>query len=102
MYWNVSSLFLYFAIGKLIIYLFQIAKPHYFIKIRFLDELFSCDLCLGVWVYFFVSLISGADFYGCYFYIPLVNEMLTGMTASFIMHLLSIGWNNKFGTIVLE
>ena len=101
MSWSVS-IFLYFAIGKLLIYLFQIAKPHYFHKLRFLDELFECDLCLVVWVYFFLALMTVMDFFDCFFYVPIVSAMLTGMTASFIMHLISIGWKDKFSTIVVE
>jgi len=63
-----------------------------------LKKLFTCDLCLGVWVYFslcgFYRLEIVSSFTGIY--IPLASEFLTGAIISFVVHLISIGWKFKF------
>jgi len=63
----------------------------------FLQELFSCDLCLGVWVYAILALIMKMNMYS--FYVPIVSEFLTGASTAFIVHLVSIGWTDKFSII---
>ena len=98
-----SDVFLYFGLGKLIIYLAQKSPYREVIKWRFLTDLFKCDLCLGVWVYSLLSLATGhywfRDSIG---YTPILSEFLTGGTASFIMWLLSEGWNSKFREFVIK
>jgi len=44
--------------GKLLIYLIQIFPPtHYLYRWKYLEKLFTCDLCLGVWVYSILNLL---------------------------------------------
>jgi len=90
-------------IGKLTIYL---AQKFPFNKLpivaslwdenRFLGKLFACDLCLGVWVYTLTAILLKVNLFEDFGYMPVIFEFLTGMTASFIMHLLSAGWSSKF------
>ena len=90
----------FLLVGKIAVYFLQTFPYKRFIKWEFLLELFECDLCLGVWVYTFLCFAIGMNFYT--FYVPMVSEILSGASASFIMHLLSIGWRTKFSTIVIE
>ena len=45
------------------------------------------------------AFVFGMNFFYEYFYIVFISEVLTGIVASFVMHLLSIGWKDKFGPI---
>jgi hypothetical protein len=67
---------------------------------KFLQELFSCDLCLGVWVYTVLAFFFKANLYDM-FYFPVVSELLTGMTTSFIMHLITAGWQSLYNVTVI-
>lgn len=99
---------IYGLIGKLLIFLAQKAPYQNIIgklfrgeRVRsFLQELFSCDLCLGVWVYTLLSWIMNINMY--YFYVPVVSEFLTGASMAFIAHLMTIGWKEKFSTIIIQ
>ena len=92
----------YLLVGRLVIFLAQTAGVlRWFWKLHpLLQELRDCDLCLGVWVYFVLAFIwpmailpSG--------YIPCISEALTGASASFVMHLLRLGWNARFQSIII-
>ena len=92
----------YVAVGKLAIYLSQ--KFPYFInsKFEFIRKLFECDLCLGFWIYFLLSAFLRVRlFEDVYLYVPLVSEIITGCVTSFGMHLISIGWREKFSTVII-
>lgn len=104
--------FLVFALtGKIIVFLFQkfpksklpfIGKL--FLDGGLLEELFSCDLCLGVWVYSFLSFLlehTLLEEFG-FPYVLIVDEIITGMVVSFLVHIFSLGWNSKFQNIVIE
>ena len=71
---------------------------------KFLEQLFSCDLCLGVWVYAVLAFIYHMDFIYDLFnvYIIVLNELITGMIASFTMHLISVGWSTKFQIVEIN
>ena len=102
---NLEHYLFYGAIGKLLIYLVQKSPYGNFIgKIigredvrRFLQELLSCDLCLGVFVYAILAWIMKTNIINIY--VPVVSELITGAGMSFIVHLLSIGWREKFSII---
>ena len=96
--------FAYAALGKLIIYLFQNFPPakSLFYRREVLRQLFDCDLCLGVWIYFFLALLIGVDKFYNWTYIPIITEFLIGAVTSFIMHLVSLGWKEKFTILYLE
>lgn len=95
----------FFGLGKICIYMLQIFpitfslsdKLDSLLHHEFFGKLVRCDLCLGVWVYaFWVALLK---MYPAEFYFPVVSEFVMGAAASFIMHLISLGWNSKFAVI---
>ena len=100
----------YSLIGKLFIYLFQISPyPKLIIRLfkgkegGFLDKLFSCDLCLGFWIYFFLALVfqyANVDV-NIIKIVPVFDQIVTGAFTTFVIHLVSIGWKDKFGTFVI-
>lgn len=102
--------FIIFALaGKLLIYLaqkFPFAKLPFVGKLfcgdGFMAQLFSCDLCLGVWVYFLLSALSGIRILDEIIVVPIVSEFMTGAITSFITHLISLGWNTKFQVLYIE
>jgi len=100
---TVPYYFLYAGVGKLFIYLFQIFPLADWVGEKYptLKKLIECDLCLGVWMYFFVAMIMRANLFDS---IPnpfgaiwiAIEYFMTGAVTSFIVHLVSLGWNSKF------
>lgn len=72
------------------------------LKTRYLWELFACDLCFGFWVYsllaMFLRIVLLED---VYLYVPLVSELITGAIVTFGMHLISIGWRERFSVTIV-
>jgi len=113
-----TQLVVYALVGKLLIFIFQKFPKskipligRLFLEGKFLEELFSCDLCLGVWVYTGLSFIFSVNILGFifsvnilgeYFYVPILSEFITGMIVSFVMHLISAGWETRYQNIVIE
>lgn len=102
-----TELVAYFLIGRLLIFVFQKFPfpklfPTYFKEGKFLEQLFGCDFCLGFWIYFGLAFIFGVNFLQEYFYIVLISEFLTAVSASFIMQLISVGWKDLYSTVYLE
>ena len=96
-------------IGKLIIFLLQrFLTSHLpligrlFEEERFLGKLFSCDLCLGFWVFSGLSFITNVNVTGELFNVPILSEFITGAIVSFIMHLISAGWNAQYQNVIIE
>lgn len=91
----------YIFIGKLMIYLGQkFASPIF--KTHYLKELFSCDLCLGFWVYSLLAMFLQIRLLeDVYLYVPLVSELITGAIVTFGMHLLTIGWRERFSVTIV-
>jgi hypothetical protein len=99
----IDVLVIYLAVGKVSIYLIQkfpltekIGK-----KWGLLEKLFNCQLCLGTWVFWFLAWMFGLHFETVY-YVPILSELLFGGCASFVMYLISAGWNSLFQTVVIE
>ena len=104
----VEQLIIYGLLGRLVVWLWQISPYQRVIDfignttIRgYLQELFDCDLCSGVWAYFILALIMKINMYES-FYVPIVSEILTGASMSFIAHLIALGWKEKFSTIIIN
>lgn len=100
----------YASIGRLIIFLLQ-RFP--FSKIppitplfrdgKFLHDLFDCDLCLGFWVYTILAYIMQIDVLkGWFSYYPIINEIITGAVTTFIVHLVTIGWQTEYTETVIK
>ena len=107
----------YALLGKLLIYLWQLFPLSSYLSSKWkpLQKLFGCDLCLGVWIFWFLALIfeeinpflSVMDKYVMYSTVLAVfafifTAFLTGAITSFIVHIFSLGWNTKFQTIVVQ
>lgn len=98
-----SRLFFYILVGKISIYFIQIFPPTQLLyKWKYLEKLFTCDLCLGTWIFAFFAYIFKINFMQEWFYIPILCELLTGAITSFIVHLVSIGWKDKFGVFEVK
>jgi len=96
------SFIVYVVIGKLAIYLGQ--KFPYFInsKFEFVRKLFECDLCLGCWAYFLLAVFLKIRLLDdVYVYVPLISEIITGCFTSFAVHIFSIGWRERFSTVII-
>ena len=97
--------FIAFAIsGKILIYTIQ--KFPFFIwigkKISFVNQLISCDFCLGVWVYCILNLVSfRLSFYNANKY-DIISGIVTGIATSFVMHLISVGWMSKYAVYIVD
>ena len=92
-----SIQFLVFVVvGRLLIYLLQIATSN--VKIKLL----RCDLCLGVWIYAILSgLFQIRLLEDVYFYVPVISEIITGGVISYLVHLLIIGFREKHLPVIV-
>ena len=95
---NVETFVLFLLIGKLIMFLAR--KSPYFQWGDFLKALLDCELCLGVWVYFLLALVFHLNLFSDY--VPLLSESITGSVMSFVMWLLTEGWNAKFRELHID
>ena len=104
-----TQLLAFALIGRLTIFLLQKFPKHslpiigkLFREGRLLGDLFSCNLCLGVWVYTGLAFLIDVNVTGELFYVPVLSEFVTGAIVSFIMHLISAGWEAQYSNIIIE
>ena len=71
---------------------------------KFLEQLFGCSLCLGVWVYATLGYLLRIDLVRDAFgvYIVAVSPLITGMIASFVVYIFEIGWTTRFGVLEVK
>ena len=92
---------IFLGVGKLVIYTLQKFLSDN-VSNKFVNNLVSCDLCLGVWIYTALATIYRINILTDVFpYIPVLSQLIIGCVASFVMHLLSLGWREKFSVIVI-
>lgn len=66
-------------------------------------ELWTCSLCLGCWVYTLLAAVFRVYVFSEILeYVPVLSEVLTGMVLSFLMWLISNGWDARFKIYHLE
>ena len=103
-----SEIVIYVLIGRLLVHLGQkfpfqslLFIGRWWKEGEFLNSLFTCDLCLGTWIYFLLAIFFDIDLFSesMWLNIKLVNWFLTGATVSFLVHVFAIGWNLKFGVV---
>jgi len=90
--------------GRLIVHLLQTLPaskrlPHW--QHNFFPELFACDLCLGVWIYFIFCAFFKLDIVSWVFgvgYIPVVNEAISAAIISWSVHIFTLGLKLKYGS----
>lgn len=94
----------YAGIGKLLIYLWmKFQLPTKIENIKFIKILHKCGLCSGVWLYTGLALFLQVDMLPLLEikHIPVFGEFITGCIVSFIVHLISLGWNEQFNVTVV-
>lgn len=94
-----SNWIIYVLLGKSLIYLGQkFPLPKFLEKHETIRQWHECDLCMGVWVYGLLSFFLKLDILSVlgFAYVPFVSELVTGGATSFVMHIFSIGWRDKF------
>jgi len=96
------QLFVFCVIGKLFIFTLQKFPLVRDVKNKFISELVFCDFCLGVWVFSILSGLFQFVLFREYLYYPIISQLGTGVLVSFIVHLICIGYREKFGVIVVE
>ena len=96
--------FLVYALsGKLLLFLSKRFPPVKTIlyKKEFFAELYDCNLCYGFWVYLFLSFffknINVEQIKNKY-----VGQIVVAGFTTFIIHLISIGWDEIFGKVVID
>jgi len=102
-----SQLIGYLLVGRLVVFVLQkfpFQKTfigRLFKEGEFLADLLSCSLCLGCYVYATLAYIFQIDFINNLFnvYVVVLNEIMTGIIASFVVYIFEIGWNTRFGII---
>ena len=91
---------IYMLIGKVILFLWQqFPLPSPLEKYKTIKKLHECDLCAGVWIFGILSYFLGLSLLEVY--TPVVSEVITGSMISFIVHIFSIGWKEKFNNVVV-
>jgi hypothetical protein len=72
-------------------------------NIKFIHDLKQCDLCSGVWGYTILAWITKVDILQMlgFDYLGFIGGLLTGGVVSFFVHLLVIGFREKFLTVVI-
>lgn len=100
----------YAVLGRVAIFFLQrfpVAKlpivGKYFAEDGALYELWSCDLCLGWYVFTLFAFMMQIDLMeGWFAYLPLVSEGLTGAITSLIVHLVRVGWQTNYSETVIK
>lgn len=92
----------FLGIGKLLVYLIQVSPIPRGLPDGLLQELVECDLCLGFWVYLFLGVMLRKDIDEEFRRNRFVSGLATASISTFVMHLLSIGWRDKFSTYIIE
>ena len=96
-----SEFVLFMGVGKLIIYVLNKFLSDN-VSNKFVNNLVSCEFCSGVWVYTILATVYKIYVLDDIFpYIPVVSEIVTGCIVSFTVHLLTIGWKEKFNVVVI-
>jgi hypothetical protein len=69
---------------------------------KFLEQLLSCDLCAGFWLYSTLAFIYDVNLITELKYVFVISNILTGALSTFIVHLLSAGWKSLYGVYLVE
>lgn len=101
----ITAFLVYALVGKIIIFLLQKFPKHklpiigkLFREGKFLDELFSCSLCLGFWIYSGLGYLLDVNLVGEF----LFSEFITGAVTTFVVWVFSEGWHSLFTEYTLE
>jgi len=104
------DLLIYLLIGRLLVFYsqkFPFQKLAFIGRLwkegEFLNMMFSCDLCLGVWIYTLLAILFDQNFFGTIMIArtDIIGWFLTGAISSFLAHIFALGWKIKFGIVEL-
>jgi len=62
-------------------------------------------MCSGVYIYTFLAFIMSVDVFNSWFGVPhvlIVSEFITGVLTSWLIHIFSIGFRDKYLEISVE
>lgn len=99
---SLTTWLLYLAAGRLITWLLQVnglTRPIWNLH-SLLRELGECDLCLGFWIYALLGFLMGQSIFNTWPWF--LEVIILAALTSFIAHLLRIGYQTKFGVMVIE
>ncbi len=92
------NLITFFVIGRLLVWTLQTSglTKKIWERSAFLTELAHCDFCTGCWVFPWLAVVFDINFMSPE-YIPVFTEIVTGILASWAMHLARIGFMAQYG-----
>ena len=98
-----SDYLIFLAVGRLLVFVATKFYKDNEINIKFLNKLLSCSLCSGVWIFTFLSAVTGITvFEDALPYIPLLSWVFTGCVSSYIVFIFEHGWRAYHETIVVR
>lgn len=99
-----KDLIVFLTSGRLLIWTAQNLVPlkPLWKKHPLLTELNSCDFCLGTWVFLVLLALAKKDKLTLGLWPMWFEKPVLAVFSSFTMHLIRIGWNDRFGDIVIE
>jgi hypothetical protein len=97
----VSQFALSLLIGRLLPWLIQtngLSKPIWDLHPT-LKEMSECDLCLGFWGFLAMAILTDKPMFS---FLPRwFDYVAQAAISTFVIHLLRLGWNSKFGVTVI-
>jgi hypothetical protein len=105
---TLTSFVVYCLVFKTVLWVGQKASKSYLPLIKhdklrgFLEQLVSCELCFGTWIYTLGAFLLHINVLYEYGYVPVINEMITGIVTSFILWVFTAGWNSKFQIVWID
>lgn len=100
----VSKWILFLLLGKILIHVWQSFHLPKFMQTEWIQKLHSCGLCSGTWIYTILSIFLGVDLLSVtlFTYIPIVSEIITGVVASWVVWIFSLGWSSAYDVVIIE
>lgn len=92
---------LFLGIGRLLIFVADkfISQN---IRSEFLNRLSSCVLCSGVWVYSFLSLLTGYIVFEDWIpFVPVLSAVITGCFSAYLVYLVEQGWKATYEVVIV-
>lgn len=97
-----ASYLLFLVVGRVLIFIGTKFVEQNEVKIKFLNRLLSCPLCLGVWVYTIMSaLLHYYVFTDFVHYIPVFSELAAGCFSSLLVHYVVTGYRSLHEVVVI-
>lgn len=94
----------FILIGKICIHIFmQFHFPKFMQRLEWIKKLHECDLCSGVWIYSILSFFMGVKLLEVLGFgnIPLLDQVVTGIVVSWLVHIFTLGWKAKYEVVVV-